>query len=201
MNVGPIGNVYDKYATRNPIARRLMQGFLDDVSDLYLRCPAREVLEVGAGEGHLASHLVALRPPEDRFIACDLSLEKVSSHVDPRVRFEQASIYGLPYGDKSFDLVVCCEVLEHLEEPERALAELLRVSKRHLIVSTPREPLWRVLNCMRGKYLGQWGNTPGHIQHFSATGLLSLLRRHVEVVEVRQPIPWTMALCRVRLSP
>lgn len=197
MTTGPVGNVYDKYQTRNPIARRMMQQFLRDVSALYLRCSANDVLEVGAGEGHLASHLVALRPPQGRFVACDLSLEKVGSRVDPRVRFEEASVYNLPYQDDSFDLVICCEVLEHLEDPQRALEELKRVSKQHLIISTPREPLWRVLNCLRGKYLGQLGNTPGHIQHFSAAGLLSLLRRNLEVIEVRQPIPWAMALCRV----
>ena len=66
----------------------------------------------------------------------------------------------------AFEAVVCTEVLEHLEEPEKALRELLRVTRRWVILSVPREPLWRVLNMVRGAYLRHFGNTPGHIGGF-----------------------------------
>ena len=46
-----VGNVYDKYNTQNPIARALMRGFTDAVTDLYLETGARSVLEVGCGNG------------------------------------------------------------------------------------------------------------------------------------------------------
>jgi 2-polyprenyl-3-methyl-5-hydroxy-6-metoxy-1,4-benzoquinol methylase len=94
--------------------------------------------------------------------------------------------------------VVCCEVLEHLADPARALALLARLAQPHLIVSVPREPLWRILNLARGRYWAALGNTPGHLQHWSARRFLALLHDHVEVREVRTPLPWTMALCRRR---
>jgi hypothetical protein len=62
----------------------------------------------------------------------------------------------------------------------------------------PREPLWRVLNLARGKYLADLGNTPGHVNHWSRGGFLDLLSRRFEIVEARTPLPWTMALCKVR---
>lgn len=196
-----VGNVYDKYASRNPVARWLMRGFLDAVSDLYLRQRPRRVLEVGCGEGHLAQYLVSRSHVPEVFHACDLSLAHLADGLDSRLAFSEASIYELPFDRQSFDLVICCEVLEHLEFPERGLAEICRVTSDAVIVSTPREPLWRLLNLLRGKYVAALGNTPGHVQHFSQRRLVVLLEETLELLELRAPLPWTVALCRARPQP
>ena len=94
--------------------------------------------------------------------------------------------------------MVCCEVLEHLEDPEAGLQALQRVARNHLIISVPREPLWCALNMARGKYLTQWGNTPGHIQHWSKEKFIALVSNYFEVIESKSPLPWTMLLCRPR---
>jgi 2-polyprenyl-3-methyl-5-hydroxy-6-metoxy-1,4-benzoquinol methylase len=193
-----VGNVYDKYGTRNPIARKLMDGFLAAVSELYMKVRPARVLEVGCGEGRLAHHLISLEHAPEQFDACDLSLDKLAPGLDPRIHFSAADVYRLPYQSRQFDLVVCCEVLEHLQVPERGLAELARVTSGWLLVSTPREPLWRLLNLARGHYLSDWGNTPGHVQHFSRSQLLRLLATQVAPVEVRTPLPWTLVLGRKR---
>jgi hypothetical protein len=88
-------------------------------------------------------------------------------------------------------------VLEHVPDPQRTLAEMARVARRHLLVSVPREPLWRAINMARGAYLRDLGNTPGHVNHWSKRGFVSLLSRHGTVEEVRSPLPWTMLLVRV----
>jgi ubiquinone/menaquinone biosynthesis C-methylase UbiE len=191
-----VGNHYDKYGTTNPVARALMRGFLSAVSDLYRRAAPRRVLEVGCGEGRLAHHLITTCPPPDVFEACDVSTARVAAALDPRLHFREASIYDLPFADRSFDLVICCEVLEHLDDPGRGLAEVARVASEHALVSTPREPLWRALNLMRGKYLADLGNTPGHVQHWSAHGLARFVERELTIVERRQPLPWTVLLTR-----
>ncbi|MCA9691003.1 MAG: hypothetical protein KC636_15460, partial [Myxococcales bacterium] len=88
----------------------------------------------------------------------------------------------------------CCEVLEHLEDPAAGLAELARVARGHVLLSTPWEPAWRAMNVARGRYLRALGNTPGHIQHFSRRGLLRLAQTRLDVVAVRRPLPWTVLL-------
>lgn len=193
-----VGNVYDKYGTKNPVARALMRGFLGAVTALYTRAAPKTVLEVGCGEGKLAQHLLDHAPRPDRFEACDLELGQIAPGLDPLIHFREASVYQLPYADDELDLVVCCEVLEHLDDPERGLAELARVARRAVLLSTPREPLWRALNVLRGKYLADLGNTPGHVQHFNARALTRLAERELHILERRQPLPWTVLLGRVR---
>jgi len=194
-----VGNLYDKYGSKNPIVRRLMASFLDSATRLFNRVAPNSVLEVGCGEGHLAGHLLdhAVHRPV-RFEACDLELGQIAPELDSMIHFKAASAYELPYADDEFELLVCCEVLEHLERPGDALREFERVASKAVLLSTPREPLWRALNIARGKYLTALGNTTGHIQHFSRRTLSSLVAQRFQIVEVETPIPWTMLLAEVR---
>jgi ubiquinone/menaquinone biosynthesis C-methylase UbiE len=189
-----VGNVYDKYGTKNPIARALMGGFLRAVTDLYAMAAPATVLEVGCGEGRLAQHLVTHAPRPVRFVATDVETSAVDRTLDPRIEVREASVYELPFESGSFDLVVCCEVLEHLDAPEAGLAEVARVARRAVLLSTPREPLWRALNVLRGRYVRELGNTPGHVQHFSRRGLERLAQRRLRVLARRSPLPWTVLL-------
>jgi hypothetical protein len=75
---------------------------------------------------------------------------------------------------------------------------MARVARGNLLVSVPREPLWRALNVARGAYVRELGNTPGHLNHWSRGGFESLVARFGEVIETRAPFPWTMVLARVR---
>ncbi len=191
-----VGNHYDKYNTQNPIARALMRGFTDAVTDLYQSARPRSVLEVGCGEGLLADHLIKTHRP-DRFEACDVALRPAPG-IDPQISLREASIYALPYPDHSFDLVICCEVLEHLRDPAAGLAELARVATHRILLSTPWEPVWRLLNVARGRYLRALGNTPGHVQHFSRRALQTLAATRLDNLRVRRPLPWTVILGDVR---
>jgi hypothetical protein len=74
---------------------------------------------------------------------------------------------------------------------------MARCARGHLLVSVPREPLWRMLNLARGAYWTSLGNTPGHLNHWSRRSFVELLSRHGEVVEARSPFPWTMLLVRL----
>ena len=103
---------------------------------------------------------------------------------------------SLEPGADAAELVVCCEVLEHVDDPVAGLETLAGLARPWLLVSVPREPLWRALNLARLKYVGELGNTPGHLNHWSRRGFLDFLAERVELVEVRSPLPWTMALCR-----
>ncbi len=157
------------------------------------------MLEVGCGEGMVTEQLARFFPGA-RVVGADLSPEIVAEARarHPELHFEVQSIYEAGAGGERHDLVVACEVLEHLDDPARALRAVARASRRHLFVSVPREPLWRLLNLARGRYWSRLGNTPGHLQHWSGAAFRRLLGSEVEVLAVRHPTPWTQALCRVR---
>jgi ubiquinone/menaquinone biosynthesis C-methylase UbiE len=194
MNV--VGNFEDKYASQNPIARYLVAGFLDAVTELYVRASPRgkTVLEVGCGEGKLATHLIRHAPTPARYLATDVSLEAIRGELEPPIETAVASASELPFASGSFDIVVCCEVLEHLEDPRRGLAEAARVARERVLISTPWEPVWRAMNMARGKYLRELGNTPGHVQHFTRGALERLASMHLHIRDLRTPLPWTVIL-------
>ncbi|PRQ08639.1 class I SAM-dependent methyltransferase [Enhygromyxa salina] len=191
-----VGNFEDKYASRNPIARMLVTGFLNAVTELFVHAQpgGKTVLEVGCGEGKLATQLIRNARAPSRYLATDVSLDTISAELDPRIETQVASIYDLPFEPGSFDIVVCCEVLEHLEDPARGLAQISRVARERVLLSTPQEPVWRAMNMARGKYLRALGNTPGHIQHFSRRELQALAATQLRLLEVRTPLPWTVIL-------
>ncbi len=195
------GNYYDKYGTRNPIARYLTQNFLARISGLISNLDVETAHEVGCGEGHLSLRL-ARDHPHLRLQASDFSTQVIAlakenaAHQPVSIDFQVASLYELTPEAHSADLVLCCEVLEHLPDPQRGLSILARLARKHLLVTVPREPIWRMMNVARGKYLKDFGNTPGHIQHWSKKGITRLVGNYAEVVEVRAPLPWTVVLCR-----
>ena len=116
----------------------------------------------------------------------------------PNLTFRALEATAAALRRDEFDLAAAIEVLEHVPDPEATVAEMARVARGHLLVSVPHEPLWRALNLARGAYLRELGNTPGHLNHWTRRGFVSLLARHGEVIEVRSPFPWTMLLVAVR---
>jgi SAM-dependent methyltransferase len=98
----------------------------------------------------------------------------------------------LPFPDESFDLILAIEVLEHLNRPELALAEIARVGCGRVVLSVPQEPLWRIGNLLRCRYWPAWGNTPGHVQHWGSRAFERLVSRHLRVVARWHPPPWTI---------
>jgi 2-polyprenyl-3-methyl-5-hydroxy-6-metoxy-1,4-benzoquinol methylase len=194
------GNTYDKYGSSNPVVKRLMAAFEGTLQELFVSAAPASVLDVGCGEGVLV-HRWATERPDARFVGIDLEEESIQSgwaeRSAPNLDYRVMQAENLPFADGEFELASAIEVLEHVPDPAHTVAEMARCASRHLLVSVPREPLWRMLNMARGAYWAQLGNTPGHLNHWSRRSFVSLLSRHGEVVEVRSPFPWTMLLVRL----
>jgi 2-polyprenyl-3-methyl-5-hydroxy-6-metoxy-1,4-benzoquinol methylase len=194
------GNTYDKYGSSNPLVKRLMAGFEDALDELFDLAGPRSLLDVGCGEGVLV-HRWAQRSGQARMVGIDLEERSIQAgwaeRGAPNLEYIVMRAENLPFSDGEFDVATAIEVLEHVPDPEHTLSEMARCAQRYLLVSVPREPLWRMLNMARGAYLKDLGNTPGHLNHWSRRSFTELLSRYGEVVERRSPFPWTMLLVRL----
>ena len=185
-----------KYETGNPISKLLLKGFFNALEDLLGSISFDNVYEAGCGNGFV-TRFIRNKYKTVAIGASDISESKISVAKEEvlNVDFSIDSIYKTRQCDNAYDLVIATEVLEHLEHPREALTELIRISKKHIIVSVPNEPIWRIGNMARAKYLKSFGNTPGHINHWSRSSFVKLLGESCSVKKVLLPPPWVMALC------
>ncbi|MEQ9094021.1 MAG: class I SAM-dependent methyltransferase [Miltoncostaeaceae bacterium] len=199
---GPTGNTYEKYSTANPVSRFLVDRFLAALDEMVGSGMPGSVLDVGCGEGivteRLARRLGAGVPVEGLDVDDPVLHEEWASRGGGNLTFTTGSAYRHPHATDSVDMVVAVEVFEHLQEPGRALREAARVARDALVVTAPREPLWRLGNMLSGRYWRRLGNTPGHINHWSRSGLAEFTGRVGTVVELRSPVPWTLVRLDLR---
>jgi len=94
---------------------------------------AGSVLEVGCGMGHL-HRVIGVRP--EQYTGVDLNERFLAAGRAefPGVTLIQSSADRLPFPDKTFDCVLCCDVLIHLEDMRPALKEIVRVSKSAVLL-------------------------------------------------------------------
>lgn len=187
-----------KYESQNPIMQMFLRRFFATLQRL-IPAGVTSVLEVGCGEGYSTQKLRAFLPQAELH-ASDITpaLVALTKQSNPTVQCSVESVYDLQRKDASVDLVFVLEVLEHLDRPVAALNELARVTRKWAIISVPNEPLWRVMNMVRGTYLKGWGNTPGHINHWTPWGFRRFVGQQFILRTGRQPIPWTMLLLEKR---
>jgi len=181
------------------IAGRLVAGFDRALTELFEEAEPSSVHEVGCGEGR------NLRIFRERFSGplrgTDDSaglIQALRQNADFQpVALEVRTLEDLHPAEDSADLVVC-EVLEHVADPDIARKALRALPARRNLFSVPREPLWRTLNCKHGKYPADFGNTSGHVNHWSRAGFCEFLRRAgFQIRRLRRPPPWTMVLAEV----
>lgn len=191
----------DKYRSGNPLSHGLVLNFLAEVLDVVEQARPDDIHEVGCGEGHVSGMLAR---NGFRVRGCDVSAASVATarrECEARglhLPLEVKSVYDLDPAVDSASVVLCCEVLEHLTDPGAALDRLLSITRKSLILSVPREPVWHLLNMARGKYLHALGNTPGHYQHWSRRMFVEFVSSRADIVSVRTPLPWTIVHCTPR---
>lgn len=186
---------YRKYTSKNPIQKFLISNFLKTLFSCIAGLPIETILDAGCGEGFILSefkknnignYLEGIDFSEDALDIC--------KNMFPSLTLKKGNIHSLPYADNSFDLVICTEVMEHLEEPIKVIDEIKRVSKRYCLFSVPNEPFFMVSNFLRGKNLSRWGNDIDHIQHWSSGAFEDFIKRNLSILTVKRPFPWTIIL-------
>lgn len=201
-----------KHTNPNPLHRWLLRRFHRKIELLLQDAlahlppttensgPAPLVLDAGCGEGFVATYL-AQRLPDLPLLGTDSQREAVvfaKTQTPPSARWIVGDVSALPLKDESVPVVLCIEVLEHLEDPWAVVEELRRVCSGLLILSVPSQPFFALANLARGKNLRTLGDDPEHVSHWTARTFLRLLDKRVKVTRVAYAFPWVIAVADPR---
>jgi SAM-dependent methyltransferase len=116
-----IGSLHDKHVSRRR-ARVLTDGLATQIPQ------GAKILDVGCGDGTIAKMLMSARP--------DIEIEGIDVMIRPTTEIPITKFDGttIPFGDKSFDVVMFVDVLHHTEDPSVLLAEARRVARKAVIL-------------------------------------------------------------------
>lgn len=184
-----------KYYTKNPISNYLIKLFFKTLKEFIWDLEFNSILDVGCGEGMLLRSLSDYINDKS-CCAIDIDENEVrdASKYLPFCSVKVGSVYEIPFNNNSFELVTCTEVFEHLVDPYKALLEIERVSSKYILLSVPNEPIWRILNILRLSYIKEFGNTPGHLNHWKPNEFKYFVEKKFEIVKMQNPLPWTIIL-------
>jgi 2-polyprenyl-3-methyl-5-hydroxy-6-metoxy-1,4-benzoquinol methylase len=157
-----------------------------------------DLLDVGCGEGFTLA-MLHKEMPDLSLYGFDISQEAINLAREkvPAAACICGDIYNIPFADKRFDVVLCSEVLEHLDSPIAAIEQIKQKSKKYAILSVPNEPFFQLGNFLSGKYLSTLGNHPEHLQHFSKQNFGCLCDKFFKRLACISVFPWTMYIGNV----
>lgn len=137
-----------------------------------LRPADQRVLDVPCGRGRLLKAISA-DLPEAELVGLDVNQEMVAQvrRDVPNVHTSVASVYAIPFRDRTFDAVLCHESFMHFENPREALEELCRVSSDRVYFSVTTR---RQLNTLLRR-IGLLGSSDVPHWTFNAEDLAPLL--------------------------
>jgi len=186
-----------KYYSSNPLQRFLINVFLKKILLEIKDQKVSSLLDIGCGEGQVDNFLLKNNPGlKITGVDFDKKALREAKINCPKMVVKKADIYHLPFPDKSFDLILCLEVLEHLDKPELALKEFKRVGQQFLI-SVPHEPFFSLASLFSGKYLSHFGRHPEHFQFWSENGFKKLLKKYFSNFKIKKSFPWLIVKGRL----
>ena len=189
-----------EYQSTNPFTKRLIDNFYNKIKKIIANFDTDcRILEVGCGAGESSRKIFEMLAGR-YFEASEFDERYVKKLLELNLPYKisQEDVNCMHRKDNEFDCVIFLEVLEHISDYEQALKELFRVSSKYVLISVPNEPLWRLLNIARFKYLKYAGNTPGHINHWSPSKLKKLLGKYGKVIKIESSLPWIISLTEVK---
>ena len=193
---------YRKHTAANPLQRVLIERFHRRIVSEIVALSPKTFLDAGCGEGFVARRIINAMP-NVVLTGCDVSgvALEIAASANPEARFVAGSVIDLPFPDRSFDVVGCFEVLEHLpgDLPRRALTELARVARQAVVLSVPHEPMFSLANAARGKNLAvrPRGSDPDHKQFWSRSAFGAFVGEQFDVRRLVGSFPWTICVATV----
>lgn len=185
-----------KYLTLNPLKQILVNKFLNDIYFEVEQVQPKTILDIGCGEGFVDMFLFQ-KNPQYQIKGIDISKKTVGrvKKQAPKLMAQQGDAYNLPFRENTFDLTICMEVLEHLNEPQKAITEARRVSKKYCLFSVPREPIFSLLTFFSGKYLKRLGRHPDHVNFWTKKSFKELMQKHFsKLIVFKVSSTWILAM-------
>lgn len=186
-----------KYETRNFIAKKLIQCFHKTIIKILLDLDYKFLHEVGCGDGYNMQVITSVKKAQYSGSDIEEGALVLAKQRNPKVNFLKTSVYNLPFKENSFDMVVASQMLEHLDRPQDALQEIKRVTKKYCLLSVPNEPIWRILNMLRGEHWNNLGNFSEHINHWSKKAFINLINQYFEIDVIKTPLPWIIIVAHI----
>ncbi|OGG00992.1 hypothetical protein A2153_05990 [Candidatus Gottesmanbacteria bacterium RBG_16_38_7b] len=180
-----------KYQSRHPLKRFFLKIFTGKITGLVRQIIPANILDAGCGEGYMAKEILSVMPSLD-YTGIDLSkqaLKKAQKRV-PDVIFIKGSLNSLPFKNNSFDLVICLEVLEHLNNPGEGLKELFRVTDKICLISVPDEPLFSLLRFISGQDILKLGKHHQHRNFWNSKTFTSFVQTRFKKISIVKSVPW-----------
>lgn len=187
---------FKKYQSKNPLKFLFINIFRKNIIKTIKSINGiGTVLDAGCGEGIITKNITNNFPGK-KITGIDISENAVmrAKAMVPEVHFEKGDITALKYTDNFFDLTLALEVLEHLPNPEKALIELKRITKKCCLISVPWEPFFSLGNLLSGKNIVRLGNDPEHINSWSKKQITNLINEHFVVSYQIISFPWIITL-------
>jgi ubiquinone/menaquinone biosynthesis C-methylase UbiE len=176
---GGIGRWYWDYRDREILK------FIDD---------RKTIVDIGCGEGILLEKIVQRFTQKTAF-GIDASIENVSICRTHNLKVYAGSVYELPLDDDSCDCVLFIEVIEHLDNPEKAIKEIHRVLKKdgELILLFPHDCVFKLarivtLNIREALY------DAGHVRQWSPSEMIKFLNKNGFETRYRKNMPFYLWL-------
>ncbi|MDD5597376.1 MAG: class I SAM-dependent methyltransferase [Victivallaceae bacterium] len=185
---------FRKFQSANPLVKFLVNNFYSNIRNILSGMEYRSFLDAGCGEGITIQRLADLLPPQVTAFDINPVCIEYAAPRSPSVNFCVADITQTPFKDKSFDLTISLEVLEHLPQPEKGLQELLRITREHIVLSVPDEPYFTLGSLMRGKYLKNFGRHPEHINSWNSRTFGKFIAEHNVNYKSFRSFPWLIAV-------
>jgi SAM-dependent methyltransferase len=185
-----------KWEYSGALYQRHLRLYLDAMFALLQETGARSVLDAGCGEG-VVYRAMRKRGFDGEWTGIDVSVDAIdyAKRESPEATWLVGSILDLPFPSKSFDLVLSSQVLEHLDEPQKALQEFVRCTRQWLLISVPYEPLFRWFTWLSVRF--HLGGDPGHVHHWRPREFRRLLSEVGELRTWRRTTVYQIGLSRL----
>ena len=191
-----ISSSFKKYHSKNILKRILLRLFLKNIVKIVdNQKDINNILDAACGEGLVIAEINEYRSnlKIDGFDIAEQSID-YARKILPNNKFFIGDILNIDIADNSYDLVMALEVLEHLNEPIKAIKELARVSKKYVLISVPFEPWFSIGNILSGKNLKRFGQDEDHKQFWTKKKIRNLVSKEIDIQFVKISFPWTIIL-------